>query len=507
VNISERVALSQSAALFDEISATIDERTSKILDRRNKTSVVHHRGWLVRRMLLLADVVGLMTAFLCAELLLGDSRALHIPVEFLIFVLTLPGWIVVAKIYRLYENDEERANHSTTDDVVAVFHVLTVGVWLFFLFARYTLLVAPDLPKLALFWSLGVLAVSFARVGARAICRRTITYQQNTIIVGAGDVGRLVARKVLQHPEYGINLVGFVDSHPKEAADESVALLGSTDRLPTLVRVLDVERVILAYSNSTHHEELELIRSLKDMNVQVDVVPRLFELLGASASFHTIEAIPLVGLAPPHLARSSKLLKRAFDLVLGSTILVALAPLLLLIAAAVRFDSPGPVLFRQVRMGRRERTFRIFKFRTMVVDAEEQKDLVAHLNQHLRPGGDPRMFKVPDDPRTTRVGQFLRRYSLDELPQLFNVLKGEMSLVGPRPLILDEDKHVKAWQRRRLRLKPGMTGPWQVLGASDIPFDEMVKVDYLYATSWSLFTDLKLVLKTLPALVRVRTAY
>jgi lipopolysaccharide/colanic/teichoic acid biosynthesis glycosyltransferase len=153
-------------------------------------------------------------------------------------------------------------------------------------------------------------------------------------------------------------------------------------------------------------------------------------------------------------------------------------------------------------MGCNGQTFRIWKFRTMTADADERKHEVAHLNQHLRAGGDPRMFKVPDDPRVTRIGRKLRRYSLDELPQLINVALGQMSLVGPRPLILDEDQHVYAWARRRLNLKPGCTGPWQVLGRSRIPFEEMVKLDYLYVTGWSLFADLKLVARTIPVLAR-----
>jgi lipopolysaccharide/colanic/teichoic acid biosynthesis glycosyltransferase len=156
-------------------------------------------------------------------------------------------------------------------------------------------------------------------------------------------------------------------------------------------------------------------------------------------------------------------------------------------------------------MGAGEQAFRVFKFRTMVDDAETLKGEVAHLNMHVN--DDPRMFKVPDDPRVTRVGAFLRRTRIDELPQLFNVLRGEMSLVGPRPLILDEDQYVVRWARRRLKLKPGMTGLWQVLGASDIPFDEMTKLDYLYVTNWSLREDLRLILLTLPALARARAAY
>jgi lipopolysaccharide/colanic/teichoic acid biosynthesis glycosyltransferase len=182
-----------------------------------------------------------------------------------------------------------------------------------------------------------------------------------------------------------------------------------------------------------------------------------------------------------------------------------LSPLFLAVAVAIKLDSRGSVFFRQVRMGAGNRPFRVFKFRTMVADAENLKVEIAHLNMHS--DGDSRMFKVPDDPRVTKVGRFLRRWRLDELPQLLNVASGQMSLVGPRPLILDEDQHVAAWARRRLDLKPGMTGLWQVLGASDIPFDEMTKLDYLYVTNWSLREDLRLIMLTLPALTRARAAY
>ena len=249
-----------------------------------------------------------------------------------------------------------------------------------------------------------------------------------------------------------------------------------------------------------------MIRELQDCNVQVDIVPRLFEVLGTNAQFHTIEGVPLVGLATP----------RALTLVdvpqavvrprrRGCSGSILLAPLVAITALCIKLDSRGPVFFRQVRMGAGEQPFRVFKFRTMVDDAEQLKGDVAHLNMHVN--DDPRMFKVPNDPRVTRVGAFLRRTRMDELPQLFNVLSGEMSLVGPRPLILDEDQYVVSWARRRLKLKPGMTGLWQVLGASDIPFDEMTKLDYLYVTNWSLREDSRLILLTLPALARARAAY
>jgi exopolysaccharide biosynthesis polyprenyl glycosylphosphotransferase len=504
---TERAALLQGVQLYEEMTATVDERTLDILDQRRRTAVVKRRGWLVRRMLLLADVVGLLTAFLFAEWAIGREGALgnvDVRAEFLIFGLSLPAWIVVTKLYGLYDHDEERTDHSTADDVVGVFHMVTVGVWLFFSFAYLTRVAHPDLPKLLLFWGTAIAFVSVGRATARAYCRRRINYLQNTIIVGAGDVGQLVGRKVLKHPEYGINLVGFVDADPRERREdlEHLTLLGPPERLPAIVRLFDIERVIIAFSNEPHEQTLDLIRSLKELDVQVDIVPRFFELVGPGVGLHTVEGLPLVGLAPARLSRSSRFLKRSLDLIVSLVSLVVLAPVFVLIAVAIKLDSRGPVFFRQTRMGQRDRTFRIWKFRTMTADADARKAEVAHLNKHLQNGGDPRMFKIPDDPRVTRLGRFLRRYSLDELPQLVNVLCGQMSLVGPRPLILDEDQHVGDWARQRLDLEPGLTGPWQVLGRDEIGFGEMVRLDYLYVTNWSLFGDLKLMLRTLPVVIR-----
>jgi lipopolysaccharide/colanic/teichoic acid biosynthesis glycosyltransferase len=215
--------------------------------------------------------------------------------------------------------------------------------------------------------------------------------------------------------------------------------------------------------------------------------------------------LPILGARPFRLERSAQLLKRAFDLVVSACLLLFLMPLLAGVAIAIKLDSRGPVFFRQVRMGAGGRAFRIWKFRTMATDADRRKSDIEHLNQHRH--GDARMFKVADDPRVTRVGRPLRRFSLDELPQLFNVLVGHMSLVGPRPLILAEDQHVSGWARRRLDLRPGMTGLWQVHGASELPFDEMIKLDYRYVAGWSLKADLELIARTIPAVVRERQAY
>jgi exopolysaccharide biosynthesis polyprenyl glycosylphosphotransferase len=511
MSVTNHSPLLETLRLREELDTTLNERTLQILDRRRRTAVIKRRGWLVRRMLLAADVVGLLSALLLAEWLAptrGSVDAYSPQLEVLAFLATVPAWVVIAKLYGLYDRDDERANHSTADEFGGVFHMVTVCTWLVTAVTYVTGIANPSAQKLVVFWGVAIAFVCIARAAARTLARRSAAYVQNTVIIGAGDVGQLFAKKLLNHPEYGMNLVGFVDAKPKERLEdlEHVALLGDIGRLPAIVRFLDVERVVVAFSNDSHEETLELLRSVEDLDVQIDIVPRLFEFVGPGVEIHTVEGLPLIGLPPLRLSRSSRLLKRATDLALTMPALVVLAPVFALLALLIKLDSPGPVFFRQVRMGAAGRTFRIFKFRSMHVDAEERKHEVAHLNRHLAPGGDPRMFKIVGDPRVTRVGKVLRRFSLDELPQLLNVLVGQMSLVGPRPLILDEDQHVERWARQRLNLKPGMTGPWQVLGRSEIPFAEMVRLDYLYVTRWSLMLDLRLIALTIPALFRRSTA-
>jgi exopolysaccharide biosynthesis polyprenyl glycosylphosphotransferase len=489
--------------VFDQI----DARTLEILERRRATGRLKRRGWLVRRALLTADLVGLCVAFAIATALfgVGAAKTNHLGQvgEYLLFVLALPAWVVAAKLYGLYDKDEERADHSTTDDFAGVFHLVTVTSWLLFATAYVTPIAKPGFNKILVFWAVAGIIVPIGRAVGRARCRRSVHYLQNTAIVGAGEVGQALARKLLRHPEYGINLVGFVDGQPMEpAADiEHVALLGDLDELPHLIRVLDIERVMFAFSNDGHAETLELIRSLSNMNVQVDIVPRFFEVLSAGVDVHTVEGVPVIGLRPFRLPRSSRLLKRSLDIFGALVGLLLVAPFFAVVAVTIKLDSRGPVFFRQTRAGSADSLFRIWKFRTMTVDAEDRKDEVRHLSVHARPGGDARMFKIQSDPRVTRVGRVLRRLSIDELPQLLNVFVGEMSLVGPRPLILEEDRYVEDWARRRLDLKPGITGLWQVLGRSDISFEDMVRLDYVYVTTWSLGLDLSLLVRTLPVLV------
>jgi exopolysaccharide biosynthesis polyprenyl glycosylphosphotransferase len=467
----------------------------------------------MRRLLLAADVIGLVVSYLIALKLAPPASEVDrvAPAwEAALFFATLPLWVLLARVHGLYDRDEERTDHSTVDDVVGVFQVVTLGTWSFLVITHVFGLPYPNLGRLVVFWLLAVLLIPLLRAVSRAIGRRQGAYIQNVIIVGSGRVAHLLADKIAKHSEYGLRVVGFVDHDDRAFAGngddkDGVELVGTTHDLPRLVREHAVHRVAIAFSTDSHDQTLGVIRSMQDSDVQIDIVPRMFEVLGTNAQLHTIEGIPLVGLPSTHLSGSSRFLKRLLDVSAATLGLVLLAPIFLIVSVLIKLDSRGPVFFRQIRMGAGDRTFRVFKFRTMVDDAESQKPELAHLNMHN--GNDPRMFKVPDDPRVTRLGRFLRRWRLDELPQLLNVLFGSMSLVGPRPLILDEDRHVASWARRRLDLKPGITGLWQVLGASDIPFDEMTKLDYLYVTNWSLREDLRLIFLTLPALTRARAAY
>lgn len=484
------------------VRAAVDSRTLELID----SSRTRRRGWLIRRALLCADLLGIVVAFVATEeLYTARVRVDRITTatEYTLLLFSLPLWIVLGKLYGLYDRDEERADHSTADDIVGVFHLMTVGTWCLFAFAELTHLAHPTVPKLFTFWALAVVLVPLSRSVARMYCRRQVEYIQNTLVIGTDAASRTVARKVLNHPEYGINIVGFVGGGSVgEPELAHLSLLGGIDDVPELVRMLDVERVIVGFADEPYQRLVELVRTLNSFEVQVDVVPRLHDVLSPAVDVHTVEGLPVVGLRPPALSRSSAFLKRGLDVAAAALGLLLLAPFFCLAAVAIRLDSPGQVLFRQTRVGRSGVPFRIAKLRTMIEDAESRKRSLAHLNKHARAGGDPRMFKIEGDPRVTRVGRLLRRFSLDELPQLWNVLRGEMSLVGPRPLILDEDAYVNRWGRRRLDLRPGLTGLWQVLGRDDIPFEEMVRLDYVYVTSWSLWGDCRIILRTLPVVVR-----
>ncbi len=476
--------------------------------RAAELAPTRRRGWLVRRALLVADVSALILAFLLAKLVVsgsGDSRPV---VEVGVLFLMIPLWIVAAKFYGLYERDEEQVDHSTVDEVVGVFHLVTLGAWFYFVVSWAAGVRNPHVARLVFFWLLAAIFVTVARGFARGAARRSPMYLQNTLILGAGHIGQLAARKLLQHPEYGINLVGFVDAHPRERRPEleHLAVVGGPENLREVIDLLDVERVIIAFSDSTHDDLLHTIRELRKLGVHIDVVPRLFEIVGPRAGIHSLEGLALVGLPPVSISPSSRLMKRGFDYIVALVMLLILAPLMAVIAICIRLDSPGPVLFRQRRLGHQMQPFTVLKFRTMRVetDQDEHRRYIESTSTHEASPNANGLYKLDRSDAVTRVGRLLRKTSLDELPQLFNILSGEMSLVGPRPCLEYETAGFAEHHFERFLLPPGLTGLWQVTARARSTFGEAVDMDVAYVRGWSFSLDLRLLLKTPLSLIRGR---
>jgi exopolysaccharide biosynthesis polyprenyl glycosylphosphotransferase len=426
--------------------------------------------------------------------------------DILFFVTLIPYWLFVLYLFGLYKAPASALRGSSIDDFTAGVIALSIGSWLLALVLLFVEGLAAPLASLAVFWALACLIVPLLRWGARATVWRRRAFGERVLIVGAGAVGHTVAAKIAKHPQYRIKLLGFLDSGepmPNGAGPE-VPVLGGLDDLEAILEGSQVNRVILAFSQAGHEEYLAVARICAEHAVRVNIVPRLFEVLSSRAGVDDLEGIPLLDVAQVELSQLNMLIKRAFDLLIGGLITLVCLPLLGLIALAIKLDSRGPVFYRQERMGRNGKVFRVlkFKFRSMVVGAEQLREQLAEQNEYSGP-----MFKIKEDPRVTRVGAWLRRTSLDELPQLFNVLRGDMSLVGPRPLWVEEAAQCRGWTKKRLHITPGMTGLWQVMGRSDIPFDEMVKLDYFYVTGWSLGWDIRLLFETVPAVLGRRGAY
>lgn len=318
------------------------------------------------------------------------------------------------------------------------------------------------------------------------------------LIVGAGEVGRTVMRNIVARPSLGYHIVGFVDDDPEKGATDigRFKALGATDNIPRLVRELRLDGVIITLPWMYHRKIVTIIAQCERHQVAVRIVPDVFQMTMSHLDTEDLGGIPMIGVREITISRSQMLLKRAMDVILSLMALLVLLPVLLLVALAIRLDSPGPVLFRQARVGKGGHLFSVIKFRSMRQGADQEQEKLRSQNEASGP-----LFKIRNDPRVTRVGRFLRRTSLDELPQFINVLMGHMSLVGPRPAPPSEVERYQPWHKRRLEVSPGMSGLWQVSGRSELTFDEMVLLDLYYIEHWSPLLDLQIMLKTLPQIV------
>jgi exopolysaccharide biosynthesis polyprenyl glycosylphosphotransferase len=462
------------------------------------------RDYYLRRLLAISDAVCLALAIFLTMALVGDSRG-HPWSEYLLFgLVTLPGWVLLFKMYGLYERDAKRLSHSTLDDSPSLFHALLLGcllLWCWFAVVAPAKLVFGTVLA---FGALALVAVLAGRALVRGCFVRVIA-PERLLLIGTGQASGALIEKMRARQSLRLEPIGMISCERNGLEREQVAglrRLGCLDEvdLPSVILEHRVMRVVVADAEVEGGRLLAVLRDCKAHGTKVSLLPATFSALGPAVEVDDVQGVTVLGINPPVLSRSSRWAKRGLDIIGGGVALIVLSPVLAALGLLVRLDSPGPALFHQKRIGQGGRPFSLLKLRTMTVDAQQRRDEL--LDQSMDPG----WLHLEHDPRITRLGRFLRSTSLDELPQFWNVLRGDMSLVGPRPLVPEEDGMVDDWARGRLDLTPGITGLWQVLGRTSIPFEEMVKLDYLYVTNWSLWGDVRLILRTLPVVLQRRGA-
>jgi exopolysaccharide biosynthesis polyprenyl glycosylphosphotransferase len=424
----------------------------------------------------------------------------YVPVSVLLTVILL----IVFRIEGLYDR---RRGSSWLDDIYIISTSTLVGIAIMiFIFFLYR---AHFYSRLIFLYAvlLIVIFLSLSRLIERQIrarLRRRGVGVDRVLIVGAGVVGRAIMRSILARPELGYSPVGFVDDDPKKQETDigPFKAMGATGDLATILRNETINQVIVTLPWMSHRKVLGIIADSERQGVRARFVPDLLQMSLSQVDTEVMDGIPLIGVKEPTLKGWKISVKRFIDIAISSTALLVFSPFLLLVAILIKLDSPGPVFFRQTRLGRGAKPFTCYKFRSMWEDAEEVKPALSELNEAEGP-----IFKIRDDPRVTRMGKLLRRFSLDELPQLINVFRGDMSIVGPRPPLPCEVEEYEDWHHERLKIPSGITGLWQVMGRSDLTFDEMVMLDLYYAENWSLWQDFKIMLRTIPTVLFGRGAY
>jgi exopolysaccharide biosynthesis polyprenyl glycosylphosphotransferase len=416
--------------------------------------------------------------------------------------------VVLLGIYKLSGVYDQPRGASWFDEVYRLMTGTATGIVLMvfvIVFLLRPLLVSRLIFLYAGFLITVVLAASrlIKRLIRNALRKRGLGVDR-LLIVGAGEVGRTVMRNIVAHPELGYQILGFVDDDPDKGQTDigRFLALGSTANIPSLVREQEIDEVIITLPWMYHRKIVSIVAQCEREQVRVRIVPDLFQMTLSHLDVEDLAGVPMIGVREITISRGEMLFKRGMDVALSLLLLVVLSPFLVLIAAIIRLDTPGPALFRQTRVGKGEALFACIKFRSMYEGAEAEQEKLLELNE-----ADGVLFKIRNDPRVTRVGRFLRRASIDELPQLLNVLMGHMSLVGPRPAPPSEVERYQPWHKRRLEVAPGITGLWQVSGRSELTFDEMVLLDLYYIEHWSPLLDLLILFRTIPTVILREGAY
>lgn len=432
----------------------------------------------------------------------NEAPAAAYSYHFITVIATLM-WLSLFWLYGLYE---PRQVLSPVNEFKQVFHGVFAGTALIF--------VADSIFRLNLArgWALSVFGLGLLFVGGeRLVVRKMLHFLRRrggdttrTIVLGANHEARTVARMLQREAWLGYNIVGFVDDErsPGEEVADGHMILGRSTELKHLIAKHDAGLILVAATAFDATRLNHFFWELQDVNVDLQITSGTIDLMASRMIVQSVAGVPLIYVRRTGMNRPQLFLKRSLDIAGSLLGLIVLSPFLLAVALWIKRDSPGGAFFGQVRAGRGAETFRCWKFRTMVEDAEEKRAELEHLSE-----GPGLLFKLKDDPRVTRAGRTLRRYSLDELPQLWNVLKGEMSLVGPRPALPSEVEQYDDWVRNRLKVKPGMTGLWQVSGRAETSFADYVRYDLFYIQNWSLSLDLWILWRTLRAVTRAEGAH
>jgi exopolysaccharide biosynthesis polyprenyl glycosylphosphotransferase len=459
------------------------------------------RGAIFRRLLALADTVALLAGFAVAYLVVVNAS----PVSLLWAFAFAPVWILVIKLHGLYDQDHRRIRHSTLDELPALISASTIGT---VAIGALTHLIGPP-PNLTDAAMIVLASTAFvAGATTRGVTRHLWHSQrprEKSALVGSGGAMLRLRRRIETHPEVHLAVVGyFGDGEVEESngANRPLPYLGPPSELVAVAEERALEHIVVAQDSIPAEELSLLIDECKRFGLSLTLVAPHAGLLGPGIKLNRVGELPLLDFGFSDPPRSTEMLKRTIDLVVSATLLLLLAPVLLAVAIAIKLDSRGPVLFKQTRVGKDGKPFTMVKFRTMVADAEARVGEVVDTKALIEPS-----FKIPDDPRHTRIGRRLRRFSVDEIPQLWNVLKGEMSLVGPRP---EEEPLVQLYDERqkvRLSVKPGLTGPMQVYGRGDLSFEERLALERDYIDNLSIAQDVAILLRTPRAVIGGNGAY
>jgi exopolysaccharide biosynthesis polyprenyl glycosylphosphotransferase len=456
---------------------------------RARRALSRRRDSTVRRFLAVADCTAILLALAVSVVAIGAEDAGG---QLLVGALMLPLWVVLFKLYGLYDRDAKRVSHSTVDDIPWIFHGLLIGTVFLYALMRVFLPESLSLRQSAVFVVTGFVALLVGRASVRELMSNALP-PARLLFVGGGPMAHLLLEKIGRNRSYGLEPVGYIGSPGDDRA--ALSYLGEPEQLEEICTTFRIDHVMFVAPEIEEETLEDLVRRTRHLDVRIGILPHVVDALGPSVEIDHVQGVTVLGINPPALSSSSWFLKRTMDIAVASGVLVVTLPVMAVVAVLVKATSRGPILFSQERVGRGGRRFRIYKFRTMVADAEAREKQLKALSK------DPGWLLLDSDPRVTRVGRVLRHASLDELPQLWNVVAGDMSLVGPRPMPPDIDDQISGWRRKRLDLTPGITGLWQVLGRTSIPFEEMLKLDYLYVTNWSLWQDVRLLIQTLPAVL------